>query len=90
MVSSGKTQREIVQGVSTSETSIMNWKRGQIPKGEELHRLSKFFGVTMEWFLTGDEDSAPKSADGWQQRAIAAEAKVEMLKAGMQGLLKKI
>jgi transcriptional regulator with XRE-family HTH domain len=91
MESSGRTQKEIAQEIGVSEGTLINWKRGPgAPKSEELYRLSIFFGTTMEWLLTGESDNQPKSPDGWKQRALAAESKVEMLKAGMEGLLQKI
>lgn len=90
MASCGRNQKELATVFAVSEGTLINWKRGQLPKSEELLRIAQFFGVQMEWLLTGDADLRPKSLDGWQQRAIAAEEKVAMLKSGMQGLLKKI
>ena len=87
---SGKSQKELASEMELSEAALVNYKRDRLPKAEELLRIARFFRVSVDWLLTGEDESQPKSADGWQQRAIAAEAKVEMLKAGMQGLLKKI
>jgi transcriptional regulator with XRE-family HTH domain len=87
---SGRTQRELADGMGISEASLVNYRRDRTPKAEELLRIARYFSVTIEWLLTGDDDRQPKTPDGWKQRAIAAEAKVEMLKSGMEGLLKKI
>lgn len=90
MADSGKNQKELAAIFAVSEGTLINWKRGQLPKSEELLRISQFFGVQMEWLMTGESDLQPKSSDGWKQRAMAAEQKVVMLKSGMEGLLKKI
>lgn len=56
----------------------------------------------MEWLLTGEAAAEPSSVlreempvyggsvQEWRDRARAAEAKVEVLKSGLEGLLKKI
>jgi SOS-response transcriptional repressor LexA len=36
-------------------TAIANYKNGRIPKSDELFRLSRELGVTMEYLLTGKE-----------------------------------
>lgn len=86
---SGCTQREIAQGCGLSEGALVNYKRGRIPKAGELHNMAKFFGVTMEYLLTG-ESNTPKQADGWRQRALALEQKMDAMRAGVLAALKKI
>ena len=86
----GRTQRELAEEMRISEASFINYRRDRTPKADELLRIAQFFGVTMEWLLTGEDDRQPRTPDGWKQRALAAEAKVEMLKSGLEGLLKKI
>ena len=87
---SGRTQREVAEALRISEASIINYRRDRTPKAEELLRIAQYFHVTMEWLMTGDDDRQPRTPDGWKQRAMAAEEKVQMLKSGMEGLLKRI
>jgi transcriptional regulator with XRE-family HTH domain len=95
------TQRTIAMECGISPGALTQYLQGRTPKAEELYRLAKFFNVTMEFLLTGAEDQdsvvreTPQPQSGlsveiWRDRAKAAEAKVELLKSGMEGLLKKI
>lgn len=53
---SGKKQKEIAFAVTITEQTLSKYKRGErIPDTEELYRLSRFFGVSMNWLL-GDND----------------------------------
>ena len=86
-----------------SHPAIGKWLKGTIPNGKELMKLSRVFNVTMEYLLTGggtvDSMMMQEVGSGytttadegkWRDRAIAAEHKVEVLKSGLEGLLKKI
>lgn len=86
------TQVEAAKQLEVSQGAINFWISGRNdPKGKELFRISKLFGVSVDWLLTGE---APKTEDSatqmWRERAILAEQKIEMLKAGLKGMLKKI
>ena len=55
-----------------SEPSITHYRGGRVPKAEELYRLAKHFGVTMEWLLVGEA-----AGDGTPVvRELAGEVKV--------------
>lgn len=87
--SSGRTQKELAQVFGVSEGALINWKRGQLPKSEELHRIGEFFGVSMEWLLTGN-GAVPSNGEAWRERALSAEQKLEALRAGLLAFAKKI
>lgn len=53
------TQAELAALLDLSEGSIVNYKKGRIPKSDELWKIAKFFGVTMESLVSGEE-SAPE------------------------------
>lgn len=64
----------------------------RLPKSNELYRLAVACGMSMEELLTGrkgDADSASKVSE-WRDRALAAEQKLTLVKAGLTGMLKKI
>lgn len=98
----GVSQRVIASECDLSPGAVTQYTQGRTPKAEELLRIAKYFGVTMEWLLTGEAAAEPSSVlreempvyggsvQEWRDRARAAEAKVEVLKSGLEGLLKKI
>jgi len=55
MQAAGITQKELAKRIGAAESSLINWKRGKIPKSEELYKLAQSFGCSMEWLLTGEE-----------------------------------
>ena len=57
--SSGQNQKEIAAALTLSEGAIVNYKRDRLPKAEELLRISKYFGVSLDWLLTGATESTP-------------------------------
>jgi len=84
---SGIKQTEIAKKLGVSPAQIVYYKTGKnMPGGIELFQISKLFGCSIDWLLTGEdrlkEDSATQL---WRDRALVAEKKIEMLR----GLLKK-
>lgn len=66
------------------------WNKGRVPKSEELHRIAKAIGTSMEWLLTGeDSNNIPVALAEWKQRAHAAEQKLDALKSGVIAVVKK-
>lgn len=51
-----RSQKEIAASAGVGESAMVNYKKGRIPRAEELFRLSKVLGVSMEWLLIGKED----------------------------------
>lgn len=49
-ISQGKLEKEL----GFSNGSISKWKNGT-PKPERLQKLAEYFGVTMEYLMTGEE-----------------------------------
>lgn len=75
----GIKQKELSEQVNIREQTLSRYKSGtRLPDTEELHRLAKFFGVTMDW-LIGEDESTDESI--WQKRALAAEAKLAKYKS---------
>ena len=49
------TQSSLAEEAHTSQSNISRYMRGDgMPRAEELYRISKCLGVTMEWLLTGE------------------------------------
>ena len=92
MDESGLTQMAAAKIFGVSQGAIFDYREGRSePKSWPLLRMAKHFGVTVEWLMTGESDSKNDSAvEMWRNRAILAEQKIEMLKSGLKGMLKKI
>lgn len=88
-----KTQKEIAKELEMGESSIVYYKAGKgLPKSNELYRMAKYFGCSMEWLLTGEDSTngAPNMVDGmWRNRAETAEKRLEDLKKSLIGVIKK-
>ena len=84
---SPKTQKEIARELEMGESSIVYYKAGKgLPKSNELYRMSKYFGCSMEWLFMGEDDEgAPDlSNNAWKTRALIAEKRIEDLKTALQ------
>lgn len=87
---SGMTQKELAQALGLSEGSIVNYKNSRTPKADELLAIARFFGVSIEWLLTGENDVVGKGDSVWRQRALTAEQKLASLKTGIVAFFKKL
>ena len=91
--SSGKTQKRLAELLGTSESALVNYKKDRVPEADVLLRIAKYFNVSIEWLLTGDEpigQTIPdQSALEWKIRAQEAEKKIEAMKAGLSAIIKK-
>lgn len=85
------TKAQLAEIVGVTPTSIGNYCNGRIPRADELHRIAKVFGVSMETLLTGQGQMAGRGSDSvWKIKAEHAEQKLEAVKAALTGLIKKI
>lgn len=51
--------KEVSQATSIPRTTLAEWIQGRSPQlSPELLKLSRFLGVSLEYLLTGKEDSA--------------------------------
>ena len=65
------TQTETAKMLGVSHASVNFWMNGRNdPKGKELYGISKLFGVSVDWLLTGEESKSDDSATQmWRERA---------------------
>lgn len=60
LAASGKSQKELAQFLGISERNVSAWKsRGSEPPSGLVVAIADFFGVSVEWFLTGEEHHRP-------------------------------
>ena len=89
---SGMTETQVASTLGLSQSAVNYYKNGRSePKGWELYRIAKLFGVSVEWLLTGEDKATNDSATQmWRERALIAESKLEIAREGMKAMLKKI
>ena len=86
------TQREVAEAIGITQSAVNHYKSGRSePKSMELYKISKLFGVSIEWLLMGEETKTDTSSiQMWRDRALLAESKLEIVREGMKAMLKKI
>lgn len=64
----GMTQEELAETLFVSRTAVSKWESGRgYPNIESLKAISKFFGVTVDELLSGDELLAVSEEDNRQK-----------------------
>lgn len=51
----------LVTSMGLSSSNVSQWKDGSIPRADVLLKISNYFGVSMEYMLSGEKE---KPADG--------------------------
>lgn len=92
MDESGLTQTAAAKIFGVSQGAIFDYREGRSePKSWPLLRMAKYFGVSVEWLMTGESDNKEDSATQvWRDRALDAERKLEIARDALKGALKKI
>lgn len=66
------TQADLAARADVSQGTLSRYLNGKAsPKAEELLRISKALGVSMEWLLTGESTAQPAELSGIQTPAPA-------------------
>ena len=93
----GGSQRALASCAGVTPQAIntyINPPRGKqrLPKSNELFRLASACGLSMEELLTGKKNTRGGRVElaRWRDRALLAEKKLSMVRAGLSGMLKKI
>lgn len=84
------SKRAFAEAVGLSHAGINNYLTGRTPRLDEATRIARYLGVTLDELVTGARTQPGENAGVWRERAMAAEQKLEAVKAGMAALLKKI
>ena len=92
MDESGLTQTAAANIFGGSQGAIFDYREGRSePKSWPLIRMAKYFGVTVEWLMTGEDNIKDDTAmQIWKDRALDAERKLEIARDALKGALKKI
>lgn len=49
----------LVVGMGLSSSNVSQWKKGSTPRPEVLAKLADYFGVSVEYLLTGEQKEKP-------------------------------
>ena len=80
MKAAGLNGADLAVKAGVTPTAISRYRQGRIPAAEELLRLAQALGVTMEWLLTGNGPSPPRT----ESTGYLKQAKVEAEKLARQ------
>lgn len=71
----GISQAQLAAGVGVSQSCISRWLQDQVPRADDLYRLAKYLGVSMESLLVGTPpvDPTPEEADTTQLMHLRAD-----------------
>lgn len=47
-------KKELAEAVGVNKHTVQDWLNGSMPEAENLHRIARHYGVSMEWLLTGE------------------------------------
>lgn len=54
------TAYRVAQETGVTTTTLTNWKKGKyVPKHDKLQKIADYFGVTLDYLMTGHEPENP-------------------------------
>lgn len=51
---------DLVRATGINEATIRGWIRGSVPSAEAAYKVAQYFGVTVEWLVTGKSNEEIK------------------------------
>jgi transcriptional regulator with XRE-family HTH domain len=90
----GKSQKAVSGEIGISDAALCNYLNGRLPKADELLRISRHFGRSIEWLLTGEGDqykpSHPQAQSGVVRDAPASDYSYNILPPEVAACARKI
>lgn len=87
--SKGVKDSDVVKATGITKSTFSDWKSGRSkPKNDKLQKIADYFGVTIDYLMTGTEDKKePPVLTGRDERDIAKDLNriMEKLSAGEDG-----
>lgn len=64
--SHGKSPNGVAKELGFPSSSVTQWKRGSVPRPAALQIIAGYFGVTVEYLISGEgnKKAAPEAGDG--------------------------
>ena len=90
----GTTPNAVATAVGFSNAICTKWKNGTVPKGKTLNLLAEYFGVSVDYLLTGGNKKIPSglTEEDWELFDLIKQVPPEFhesSKAFLQALVKK-
>ena len=64
LVEHGITAYKVAKATGITTATLTSWKKGRYtPKQEKLQKIADYFGVTVEYLMTGKEEPKEKAPD---------------------------
>lgn len=87
--SKGVKDSDVVKATGITKSTFSDWKSGRSkPKNDKLQKIADYFGVTIDYLMTGTEDKKePPVLTARDERDIAKDLNriMEKLSAGEEG-----
>jgi transcriptional regulator with XRE-family HTH domain len=84
----GLTQEELAEQLHVSRTAVSKWESGRgFPNIESLKAIAKFFGVSLDELLSGEEILNIAESDHKEKRKMIRDLVFGLLDCGMALLL---
>ena len=78
----GKTPNGAAKEIGISSGSITAWKEGRIPRPQNQKQIADYFGVTVDYLLTGEQkEKAPDEIESLKKQATPLQ--LELIDAVM-------
>ena len=78
---SGLSQEEYADKLGVSRQAVSKWETGQsVPDCEKAAAMAKFFGVSLDWLINGEESAAAQAITPVAAQEAAPDAGVETKK----------
>lgn len=88
----GVTPYKVSKETGVSQSTLSDWKRGlSTPKLDKLQKIADYFGVTVNYLMTGHEDAESSSDSQTQKKALTTRDTKEITEMlnNMEDLLKQ-
>lgn len=53
----------VANEIGSSSASVVKWRKGAIPQGATLQKIADYFGVSVDYLLTGETKKSPAEAE---------------------------
>ena len=84
----GVSSYKVAKEAGVTQTALSNWKSGRsTPTAKTLQKIADYFGVTIDYLMTGDDSSEQKGLTARDNRDIAKDLDniMEKLTSGENG-----
>lgn len=88
----GVTPYKVSKETGVSQSTLSDWKRGlSTPKLDKLQKIADYFGVTVNYLMTGHEDVESSSDSQTQKKTLTSRDTKEITEMlnNMENLLKQ-